>query len=454
MNNLLDQNRSSMGPIELALQKCRQIDEVIVEPGALQRVPGLLRTHFNSTNVFMVADQNTMEAAGNELEGILRGAGFGVAKRVFPGSPRLKADVAVAETFLGELQESSGVPLAVGSGVVNDLVKYCAYKAGVSYLCAATAASMDGYASMGSPLSLNGFKHTIACAPPRVIVADLDIVRKAPKEMTAWGYGDLAGKIPAGGDWLIADALGIEPLDDHAWPLISRNLRGWLSDPAGAARGDASSIGDLFNGLVMAGIAMELHQSSRPASGADHQVAHMWEMDGLKHEGEPVSHGSCVALGCLTVLALYEWLLAQDLTRLEPERILSRRKGLAELEAEAKRRFPAEAVAQRVLTEIRHKYADDQTLLQRIGLIREVWPGLRLRLGDYLIPFAEMRTRLQSAGAVTDPAMVGVDSGYHRETLIASRLIRRRYTILDLLEEIGLFDQAVDWVFTNPDYWY
>ena len=128
------------------------------------------------------------------------------------------------------------VPVAVGSGVVNDLVKYAAFKAGRPYASIATAASMDGYASGGSPLSQKGFKHTIPCAPPRIIVADLDIISHAPVEMSSWRYGDLAGKIPAGADWLIADTLGVEPLDATAWAMVQGNLRDWLSNPSGLAR--------------------------------------------------------------------------------------------------------------------------------------------------------------------------------------------------------------------------
>ena len=105
------------------------------------------------------------------------------------------------------------VPIAVGAGVINDLVKYAAYRKGLPFMSVATAASMDGYASGGAPLSKNGFKHTIACVPPRVIVADSHILATAPAPMAGWGYGDLAGKIPAGADWIIADALRVEAMD-------------------------------------------------------------------------------------------------------------------------------------------------------------------------------------------------------------------------------------------------
>ena len=42
---------------------------------------------------------------------------------------------------------------------------------------------------------------------------------------------DLLAKLPAGGDWLIADALGEHPITHREWDLIQKPLRGWLADP-------------------------------------------------------------------------------------------------------------------------------------------------------------------------------------------------------------------------------
>jgi glycerol-1-phosphate dehydrogenase [NAD(P)+] len=439
--------------IRSALAQSKKIDAIVIEHGALRRVPGLLREHFRTSSVFLIADDNTMAAAGNGLMKDLTECGFALTTHVFPGTPYLKGKVENADAFLPRLQTHGGAPVAVGSGVINDLVKYAAFQIGKPYLSIATAASMDGYASAGSPLTQKGFKHTIPCAPPRVIVADLGIISDAPKAMSGWGYGDLAGKIPAGADWLIADALGVEKIDAAAWPLVQDNLRNWLSNPAGLANGDAATFKDLFTGLVMVGIAMEIHGSSRPASGADHQIAHLWEMDGVEYNGLPVSHGTCVALGALTILSLYEWVLAQDFQDLETHRVVRHRRRLDDLAAEIRRRFTSPDIAERILQETRAKYIEDDLLRQRIERIKRIWPSLRRRLTDYLIPFQEMKAMLVTAGIATDPAAVGIDRAYHRQTLVGSRFIRRRYTILDFLEDTGRFDEAVDHVFSDVGRW-
>jgi glycerol-1-phosphate dehydrogenase [NAD(P)+] len=439
--------------VHAAVAQSQKIDAIVIGHDALRQVPGLLRRHFNTSKVFLIADENTMAAAGNDLRQKLTESGFATAAHVFPGSPYLKGKVENAEVFLTRLQTHGGVPVSVGSGVINDLVKYAAFQIGKPYLSVATAASMDGYASAGSPLSQKGFKNTIPCAPPRVIVADLGIISAAPKTMSGWGYGDLAGKIPAGADWLIADALGIERVDTVAWPLVQDNLRTWLSNPAGVVSGDAATSSDLFTGLVMAGIAMELYGGSRPASGAEHQSAHMWEMDGIEFGGLPVSHGTGVALGTLTILSLYEWLLAQDFQDLDAQRVVRHRRRLDDLAVEIRRRFRSPDIADKTLQETAAKYIEDGPLQERIEHIKRIWNSLRRRIADHLIPFDEMKSMLERAGIVTDPAAVGIDRTYHRNTLIGSRLIRRRYTILDFLEETGRFDEAVDQVFSASGRW-
>jgi len=91
---------------------------------------------------------------------------------------------------------------------------------------------MDGYAASGAALVADGFKQTFACPAPRAIVADLDLIRTAPPSMTASGYADLIGKITAGADWILADALGIDPIQPDIWDMVQPSVRSLLGSAA------------------------------------------------------------------------------------------------------------------------------------------------------------------------------------------------------------------------------
>ncbi len=183
--------------------------------GALARLPALFAAHFPGSTPLIVADAATFAAAGREGAARLSGAGVASPEPlIFPASPRLKPKVEHARAIHERLASDPRLrAVAVGSGVINDLAKFGSALAARPYMVVATAASMDGYAASGAPLIEDGFKRTLACAPPLAIVAEPEIVANAPAGMAGWGYGDLAGKRVAGLDWVVADALGIEAID-------------------------------------------------------------------------------------------------------------------------------------------------------------------------------------------------------------------------------------------------
>jgi len=426
-----------------AVSRSSAVAEVLVAPGALAEAGALYRRHFGTKPACLIADGNTWTAAGARVEAVLKAAGIATRSHVLPARPRPKPAVELAETVRELLATEESVPVAIGSGVLNDLVKYAAFQLDRSYLCVATAASMDGYTSAGSPLSDRGFKKTIQCRPARLVLGDLDVIGAAPREMTGWGYGDLAGKIAAGADWIIADALGIEAIDEVAWSLVQGGLGKWLAEPARIAAGDAQAIEGLFAGLTLVGLAMEIHGSSRPASGADHQIAHLWEMEGLTLDGELVSHGACVAVGCVTVLELYDWLLSRDLMLLDHAAIVAGAPDMAAKAGQIRTAFGAGEIAERAIEETASKHLEPAAHRARLELLRSVWPELSARLRSQLVPAAAMRAKLKAVGAPSEAVDIGVDRAHLRRSIARAGYLRSRYTVLDLLDETGLLSQAI-----------
>ncbi|AWB49157.1 glycerol-1-phosphate dehydrogenase [Gemmobacter aquarius] len=434
-------NTTAQDPVARAVAQSKTVAEVLIAPGAIAQTGALYTRHFTGP-ACLIADENTWAAAGPQAEAALHAAGIATRRHILPAKPRPKPTVDLANALRDALHPGE-TPVAIGSGVLNDVTKHAAFDADRPYLCIGTAASMDGYTSAGAPLSDKGFKKTIQCRPARAVLGDLDIIAAAPPAMTGWGYGDLAGKIPAGGDWIIADTLGVEAIDDVAWPLVQGSLRAWLGQPAAIAAGDPAAISGLFTGLTLVGLAMELHGSSRPASGADHQIAHLWEMDDLMQGGERVSHGACVAVGCTMTLRLYDWLLAQDLSRLDPA-LADTAPTLDDKIAAILAAFGPGEIATRAIEETRAKHIDRAAHRARIETLRAEWPRLQTRLRAQLMPADQMRAALHAAGAPADAAEIGVDRAYLQRTTLNARFLRSRYTLLDLLDETGLLAQAVN----------
>ncbi len=406
----------------------------LLENDALNQLPEAIRSLWgNDARPWLVADGNTWRAAGAEVAKILKAAGMeGPDPFLFPGTPMLHADESNVNLLLEQFPENV-VPVAIGGGTVNDLVKRASGLRHVSYCCVPTAPSVDGYTSSGAALTASGLKQTLPCPAPLAVVADSGILRNAPPEMFAAGYADLMAKIPAGADWLAADTLGIEAIDPAVWELVQTPLRDNLSDPSDVRR--------VFTGLAATGYAMQLYRASRPASGADHLVSHIWEMENLCCNGKPVSHGFKVAIGTVTSTALYEALFS--LSEQEARRLARPGLDRAGREAEIDALLSVGTYGAATRTIALDKFREGDALAERRELIYRNWETLRKRILHQLYPLEELTRRLTAAGCPVKPADIQLGREQFLHGIRTAQLIRKRYTVLDLVYELGLLEELL-----------
>src|SRR5262249_17748318 len=128
-------------------------------------------------------------------------------------------------------------------------------------------------------------------------------------------------------------AAGEEPIDAAAWDTVQGRLRAWVGSPGGVDRGDPGSLLGLVHGLMVSGFAMQAARTSRPASGAEHQFSHLWDMQHHTHRGVAPSHGFKVGIGTLASLALYDELLRREVLAEDADALVDAWPGLADEEA-------------------------------------------------------------------------------------------------------------------------
>ena len=345
--------------------------------------------------------------------------------------------------------------VAVGAGTLNDIVKRGCGELDRQYLQVGTAASMDGYTAFGASITRDGFKITHDCPAPAGSVSDITVMAAAPAVMTASGYGDLIGKLPAGADWLLADAVGVEAVDPKVWELMQGPLRHSLSRPAELAQGDTEAIGALAEGLVMSGLAMQVLQSSRPASGGEHQFSHLWEMEGLGMDVKPrrLSHGFKVGIGTICTSALYERFFERDLDALDVDAAVAKWPTRDELEARVRRLNPNPGFIEDIVDQQLSKWIPRDQLAQRIARLQDAWPTLKPQLQANVLAPGDVAARLKAVGAPTHPSDIGVTWERFRQSFVRVGMIRKRYTLHDTLFELGIQDDLVDELFAPDGYW-
>lgn len=424
-----------------ALAAAQETRALEIGQGALSSTAALFQQYFNGRSAVVVADSNTYAAAGQAVLGALRAAGVSTLDPFVFTDDDLFAEHRFVERLEESLRSHAGIPVAVGAGTINDLVKLATHRCGRQYLCVATAASMDGYTAYGASITYEGSKQTFDCPAPIGVVADLDVIAAAPAEMTAWGYADLLAKVTAGADWIVADLLGVEPIVELPWNIVQGGLRQAVGNPAGIAAGDPAALAGLVEGLMLGGFAMQAMRSSRPASGAEHQFSHLWDMQHHTYHGQAPSHGQKVGVATVAVTALYEQLLACPTMPIAPSQAAAKWPTASEQAHAIDELFDDPTLRDLATRETQAKAIDRDALLVQLTQLEQRWPELCEGLRRQLIPLQQLREMLAKVGAPIAPQQIGITVERLRRSFRQAQMIRRRFTILDLAVRLGTLEQ-------------
>jgi glycerol-1-phosphate dehydrogenase [NAD(P)+] len=183
--------------------------------------------------------------------------------------------------------------VGIGGGRTLDVAKYAAGLVGLPMVSVATNLAHDGIASPVASLDHDGRKGSYGVQMPIAVVVDLDYVRRCPPEQLRSGIGDALSNLSALADWELANRERGEPVDGLAAAFARAGAESLLH-----RTDDLSSDGfltALAEALVLSGLAMAAAGSSRPCSGACHEISHA--IDALYPGQAP--HGEQVAVGAL-----------------------------------------------------------------------------------------------------------------------------------------------------------
>jgi len=184
--------------------------------------------------------------------------------------------------------------VGIGGGKVIDTVKYAAMLKGMPMIAVATSLAHDGLASPVSTLTRAGASISYGVHTPIAVIVDTDLVLQSPDTQTRGGVGDALSNLSAIADWELSHAVTGEPIDGLAVALGRTGADAIISHP-GAVE-DLDFIETLANALILGGFAMNVAGSSRPCSGACHEIWHA--MSAVVPDLAP-SHGYGAGIGAL-----------------------------------------------------------------------------------------------------------------------------------------------------------
>lgn len=379
----------------------------------------------------LVMDANTHEAAGARLAARLGDAPV----HVFPERDDLHAGLEEAARVSAKLGADS-TPIAVGSGVITDIVRYAAHAAGLDFISVPTAASMDGYSSSVAAMQIDGVKVTFPARAPRGIYADPRVLAAAPRLLTSAGIGDLLGKATAGVDWVAAHLLYGERYDAAVAAETRRAMMLAADNVPALMTGDPEALRDLLDGLIQSGISITKVGNSRPASGLEHHASHFWDLLASRGLHSHSSHG--LQVGYATGFGMRIQRLAY--TGAIPK-LRTPRPAADPLGPEAQRWLGVPTAD--IVAAVEAKQAQLSTVPVTWPADQDAWADVCQALAGAMQPFTAVERALTQAQIPTTPGFLGLDQTTLAATFRHATRLRDRYTTIDFLESQGQLDAVL-----------
>lgn len=263
---------------------------VDVRPGAIDDLADLLADQRISTagRVAVVVGPTS----GDRLHDLLRPS-LGTADFYTAAGGSVDAAVALAGEVRGHSYDAI---VGVGGGKVLDVTKYAAARLGLPMVSVATNLAHDGIGSPVSTLDNDAGRGSYGVPAPIAVVVDLDLVRTAPPRSVRAGIGEVLSNHCAIRDWELGHAVNGEPIDGLAMTFARTAFEAVLHHPG--TIDDDDFLRTLAEALVLGGLAMVVAGTSRPSSGACHEISHAIDLlysDRVGQHGEQVGLGGAFA---------------------------------------------------------------------------------------------------------------------------------------------------------------
>lgn len=419
------------------------MEHVDISQGAISNIPSYL-TKKKVEKVFLVCDQNTYQAAGEHLTKVLNEGGIGYDCYIIPAEGDVVPDERTVLGIMVAMKPPYDMIIAVGSGTINDMCKFLSHRMNLDYIVCATAPSMDGFASVGSPLMINNLKTTLDCHVPNAIFADVDVLCKAPMVMINAGLGDILGKYTCLTDWKLSRIINGEYYCDEIDSMVKGYIKKVVDTADQVKTRSKEAIAAITEALIGTGIAMSFVGNSRPASGSEHHISHYWEMKFLFEGRTPALHGTKVAIGTVAIIKLYEKLLSMDI-----DFDLACQKAAAYDQAAWEQKMKdLYGVSAPGIIALEQEVGKNAFAAhsKRIKVIKEHWDEICQMIQSEL-PSAEfIRDILASLGAPYKPSTVGVENQMVIDSIVVAKEVRNRYGLLQLLWDLGIAEEMGEYV--------
>ncbi len=278
--------------------------KVVVGVGVINELSEICADLKLKGRALIITGPNTFEVAGKGISDLLDG--FDPEVMVSRASRMEEVDCAEREAR----EIGAGFVIGSGGGRSIDIAKLASLRLNVPFLSVPTAASHDGICSSQASLNINGETTSVPAQTPLAIVADTNIISRAPARLLSAGCGDIISNYTALLDWQLAYRLRREEYSEYAAALSDMTAKMIVKLAPTIRPGLEESARTVVKALISSGVAMSIAGSSRPASGSEHKFVHAVN----RIAPGRALHGELCGIGTIIMMYLHggDWEMIRD----------------------------------------------------------------------------------------------------------------------------------------------
>lgn len=389
----------------------------------------LVSKQHKNQSITIISDPFTHDAMGARIYKALAAEGLNVKEYVWQ-QPMCSVE---GVEHIREATRNCDVRIAVGSGTVNDTVKYACFLDEREYSVFATS-PMNAFTTGTASVSFDGFKKSISCRGAQGVFFDLSVLAKCPQKLISAAFADVICRTTAQTDWLLSHLLFDTPYTETPYTLLAYDEQNMIDNADKMLSGDLAALGMLTRISAIMGLGTQFTNTTHSGSMAEHMISHYIDMlAGNKHPRS--SHGEQVGIATITMSLLQN----QTLKAADPPTIHSTRI----VEDDMRARF-GESLYGNMMIETRKKALDERKADALNKRLDSDWATIRTKLLSISLPFENLDNAMLAAGCMRTATEMQLDTGFYREAVSGARYIRDRFSMLDLVDDSTGLDSFVD----------
>ncbi len=247
---------------------------VVVGREVAGKIGGTLQDLELGNTGIVLSGANVKQLLAWRLEPSLRESGLKFSWQVVGESSFAEAE----RIALLAREEKADFLIGAGGGRSIDIAKLASFNCKIPFVSVPTSASHDGISSPFCSVRGLDRPYSIVAKPPIAIIADTDLISKAPHKLLVSGCGDLLSKKTAVKDWELSYVKTGEYFGRYSANLALLSANMILEDAEIISSITDEGISVVVEALISSGVAAGIAGSSRPCSGSEHLFSHAMDI--------------------------------------------------------------------------------------------------------------------------------------------------------------------------------